>query len=272
MDFLIKPCSFLFIIFLTYFLKRAGLFKKELSLIVLKILMNCTLPAVVITAFANFERDISMCLLIVLGLAASLGPYLLMYLLTPKMEKGRRVYYMISASGFNVGCYGMPIISAFYGAVGSVVCAMFDIGNSVMMTSGNYAFTSILLKTDGTDVNIRFSDLLKRFFSSVPIDTYLIMFVISMCGVKVPQQVIDFISPLASANAFLAMFMLGLLFTPPRRKSDWKSTLYILAFRYAILVTVSVIMYYVFALFTGNPESCYIAFAMPDRCDGSGFY
>lgn len=245
MDFLIRPCSFLFIIFFTYFLKRAGLFKKELSLIVLKIIMNCTLPCVIISAFGSFERDIRLCWLVVLGLCASLGPYLLMYLITPKMDKRNRVYYMICVSGFNIGCYGMPIINAFYGAVGSIVTAMFDIGNSIMMTSGNYAFTSILLKTDGDNVQVRFSDLVKRFFSSVPVCVYLIMFIISMFGLHIPDPVTDFISPLANANAFLSMFMLGLLFTPPRKKSDWKSTFQILAFRYAILVAVAIVMFHV---------------------------
>lgn len=245
MSFLIRPCSFLFIIFFTYFLKRAGLFKKELSLIVLKIIMNCTLPCVVVSAFSAFERDLSLCLLVALGLGASLGPYFLMYVLTPKMEKATRVNYMVCVSGFNIGCYGMPIINAFYGAAGSVACAMFDIGNSIMMTSGNYAFTSILLKTDGDNVRVRFADLLKRFFSSVPICVYLIMFIISICDVHIPEPVIDFISPLANANAFLSMFMLGLLFTPPRRKSDWGITVRILAFRFAIMAVLAVIMFHV---------------------------
>lgn len=245
MDFLIRPFSFLFIIFFTYFLKRVGIFKKELSLVVLKIIMNCTLPAVVISAFGNFERDWAYCWLVLLGLAGALGPYLIMYVLTKKQDKGTRVYYMISASGFNIGCYGMPIITAFFGPVAAVVSAFFDIGNSIMMTSGNYAFTSILLNTDGDNAKIRISDLLKRFFSSVPIDVYLAMFVISMLGVRIPQPVIDFISPLSSANAFLAMFMLGLLFTPPKKKADWKGTIYVLAFRFAILVSVAVLMFYI---------------------------
>jgi len=114
MDYLIKPCSFLFIIFLTYLLKRAGMFKKEYSMIVMKIILNITLPAVVISAFADLERDLSLLLLVVLGFGSALGSYFLMYALSRKAGKADRVYHVISVSGYNVGCYGMPVISAFF--------------------------------------------------------------------------------------------------------------------------------------------------------------
>lgn len=207
--------------------------------------MNCTLPAVAITAFAEFDRDFSLLLLVVLGFCAAVRCYFLMYFFSHKMKKETRVYYMISVSGFNVGCYGMPIIESFFGSLGTVICVMFDIGNSLMMTSGNYAFTSMLLKTDGEDTKVTVPELLKRFFSSVPTDTYLVLLVISFLGLSLPQGLVDFISPIASANAFLSMFMLGLLFTLPRQKSDWKSTLHILAFRLGILSVLAFVMFHV---------------------------
>lgn len=245
MDFLIKPCSFLFIIFLTYMLKRAGMFKKELSMIVMKIILNVTLPAVVISAFADLERDISLLLLVILGFGSALGSYFLMYALTKNTRKEKRVYDLIGVSGYNVGCYGMPVISAFFGSIGTITSIMFDIGNSAMMIGGNYAFTSILLHTDGKDTSIRLSDLLKRFFSSAAMITYMAVLVLCIMGISIPQRVADFVNPLSSANAFLSMFMLGLLFTLPGKKEDWKSTFVILAFRFAVGAALAAVMFHI---------------------------
>ncbi len=245
MDFLIKPCSFLFIIILTYLLKRAGLFHKDLSKVVMKIVLNVTLPAAAISAFTDAARDLSMLLLVILGFGGAVGSYFLMYLLTRKTKKEDRILYLIGVSGFNVGCYGMPVINAFFGSIGTITSIMFDIGNSAMMIGGNYAFTSILLHTDGTKERIRIPDLIKRFFSSAAMVTYMVLLVFCIIGISIPQQVADFISPLASANAFLSMFMLGLLFTLPRKKSDWKGMTVVLAFRFAVAAALSVVMFHV---------------------------
>ncbi len=279
MDFLIKPCAFLFIIFFTYFLKRAGLFHKDLALVVMKIIMNITLPAVAISAFVGFEGELALFWIVLIGLASALGSYMLMFFLTRKMKKEDRVYYIICASGFNAGCYGMPIISAFFGSIGTVIAALFDIGNCVMMASGNYAFTSVLLNTDGSGTKLTGKDLLKRFFSSVPTDVYLVLLVLSVLHISLPEVIGTFLGPMANANAFLSMFMLGLLFTPPRQKSDWKSTFYILVFRLGIMSVVA------FGLFHLLPYSlevrrilvllllCPIGSMSPgfiERCHGDG--
>ena len=305
MDFLIKPCSFLFIIILTYLLKRAGLFHKDLSKIVMKIVLNVTLPAAAISAFTDPGRDLSMLLLVILGFGGAVGSYFLMFLLSSEKitcrlryvarerlhrtiscprrigslsepcelseqacraaahpresfcytgkrrelscitKKEDRILYLIGVSGFNIGCYGMPVINAFFGSIGTITSIMFDIGNSAMMIGGNYAFTSILLHTDGTKEQIRVPDLLKRFFSSAAMVTYMVLLVFCIIGISIPQQVADFISPLASANAFLSMFMLGLLFTLPRKKADWKGMAVVLAFRFAVAAALSFAMFHI---------------------------
>ncbi len=244
MQFLIKPISFLFIIFLAYFLKQVGIFRKEHAMIVMNIILYVTLPAVAVTAFGDFNQDFSLMFMVLIGLGAALGSYFLMYLFTPKMEKTKRTYYVICASGYNVGCYALPMIQVFYGAFGGLVCIMFDVGNCMMIASGNYAFTSTLLKTEGEDVQVRALDLVKRFFSSVPVDVYLVLLVLSFIGITIPQGVVEFINPISSANAYLAMFMLGLMFTLPRQKSDWKCTFLVLLFRFCVGGGLAAILFF----------------------------
>ncbi len=245
MSFLLQPISFLFIIFLSYFLKRIGVFKKEHSMILLNIFLDVTLPAVAITAFSSFDGEYSLFLLILIGLLVAMCSYFLMFLFTIKMKKEKRIYYMISVSGLDVGSFGIPVINAFYGNLGAIICVVYDIGNCLMLTSGNYAFTTALLKTEGDDVKVRVGDVLKRFFSSVPTDVYLVLIVLSLFGIYIPQGVVDFINPLASANAFVVMFMLGLLFTLPRNKSDWKGALLVLAFRLGVNGALAVLLFFI---------------------------
>lgn len=51
----------------------------------------------------------------------------------------------------------------------------------------------------------------KRLFSSLPFDTYLLIIVLSVAGVRLPSELVAFTEPIANANSFLAMFMLGLM-------------------------------------------------------------
>ena len=42
--------------------------------------------------------------------------------------------------------------------------------------------------------------------------TYLTMLIISILGIRLPDALISFISPMAAANPFLAMIMIGMMF------------------------------------------------------------
>ncbi len=245
MGFLIRPISFLFVLFFSYFLKRLGVFRKEHSMIVMKIILNITLPAVAVSAFADFNRDYSLLFLVLIGLGASVGCYFLMFAITRNMEKGKRSFFLISASAYNVGCYGLPVIQAFYGSIGTIVAILFDCGNTIMMASGNYALTSTLLRTEGEETRFRIRDLLKIFFSSVTVDVYLVLLVLGLFGIIIPQSVVTFIDPIAAANPFLAMFMLGLLFTLPRQRSDWKNMLLVLAYRIGVSGGLAALLFFV---------------------------
>ena len=237
-SFLLKPISFLFIILFTWFLKRLGLFHKSLALVVLAILMNITLPATVITVFGNYGFDKTMLWLTFVGVAASMTPYFLTYFFSRRLPREKRIFYMISMSGFNIGCYGLPILQALFGPLGAMSCIMFDMGNTVMMSSGNYAFTSLLLPTEGEE-KVTVGKMIRRFFSSVPLLCYIVLIILSLCGIRFTGTLVDFVTPMANANAFLAMFMLGLLFSPPAKRSDWKDTVLVLVFRYAFLSAVA---------------------------------
>ena len=70
-DILIRAGSFIAIIFLGYFLRRIGVFKKEDFHLLSKIVMRITLPAALVCSFAGRELEYSMLLLSSAGSSGS---------------------------------------------------------------------------------------------------------------------------------------------------------------------------------------------------------
>lgn len=64
---LVKALSFILIILCAYALKRAGIFCKEDNRIVMKLILNVTLPAAVVAGFSGYTRDLSLVLAAFLG-------------------------------------------------------------------------------------------------------------------------------------------------------------------------------------------------------------
>lgn len=78
-----------------------------------------------------------------------------------------------------------------------------------MMTGGAYALTGILAGKDPVPNPGKF--VAKRLFSSLPFDAYLLLIVLAILDIQIPTQVVAFTEPMANANAFCAMLMLGLM-------------------------------------------------------------
>ena len=174
MDYIFKPMSYVLVILLGYLLKRAGFFGQNDHRMMSKIMVNITLPCTIVQAFDGFERDAGMFVIVGIGLLCAFVPILLMYLTTGGVEKRLRAYRMLNIGGYNIGCFSLPLVQAFFGNTGVVAACMFDTGNAIMMTGGAYAMTSTLLKTGG-EQRESVGDILMKFVKSLPFDAYMLM-------------------------------------------------------------------------------------------------
>lgn len=175
-----------------------------------KIVFRFTLPCAIFHTFASTAFDASLLALALLGLACTFGPWLIGTLITRKEDRDHRILMMMNISGFNIGCFVLPFAQALFPAGAALTVCLFDAGNALMMSGGTYAFSSAVLDKNGSHFE-RAVVAAKRLFSSVPFDLYCILIIISLTGFTFPEQVVKFIEPLSNANAFLAMFMLGLM-------------------------------------------------------------
>ena len=243
MSYLARPISYVLIIVLGYTLKRVGFLKRADQRTLSKVMFNITLPCTIIHGFSGFERDTSLFWLGGIGFACAFMPMLLMYLTTHGVETKLRAYRMLNIGGYNVGCFSLPLLEAFFGSACVVPAFMFDTGNAVMMTGGSYAMTSTLLKTGG-ETRESVKDILLKFLKSLPFDTYLVMFTMILLNVELPQLLFTLTKPAGQANGFLAMLIIGLLFEPVMDRGMLRETARELACRYAFAAVSAAACYF----------------------------
>lgn len=244
MGFLIKPIAFGALILAGYLLRRKDICNDGDQKALSKLVLNITLPAAVIHSFFGFERQLSLYIMIGMGFLCSLIPLLAAFCLTGKMNRQDRTFTMINIAGYNIGCFTLPLIQNFFGSTGAVAACMFDTGNAVMMTGGSYALVTTLLHLNTGDDGSAQPPVWKRFLSSVPFDTYMLMLVISSVGIQIPAWLDSLIEPVYQANSFMAMLMIGMMLRPIHGSAALWNTARVILGRLAFACIFSLSIYY----------------------------
>lgn len=240
---LLNPLVFFLILLGAFLLKQAGFFHEGDHRLVSKIVLNLTMPAAIVHAFIGFSDSLWLFLSVVLvGLFFTLLPYFAVFFITRNTPRAPRVFYLLNITGYNIGCFGMPFIQIFWGAQGAAVACMLDIGNSVMVTGGTYALTSTLLPAQGE--RVRAIDILKKFVTSIPFDVYTLVLILLAAGIQIPEVVGTLTAPLAEANSFLAMLMLGLMIQLPKTKAYRTAVMRLVAVRLCFSIVFSLLVFF----------------------------
>ena len=211
LDALLKALSFVFIIVLGYVLKKGKLFGPNDYQVVSKIVTKITLPATVIVSFSDANFDLSMITITLLSIGINVLMLLLGFLISRKKDLPLRALHALALPGYNIGAFAMPFTQSILGPGGAAITCLFDTGNAIMCTGGSYAATySVLHK--GEEGGLRLGALLKQLLRVLPFVTYLTMLALTLLNLHLPARLVDFIRPIANANPYCAMFLMGLLF------------------------------------------------------------
>lgn len=206
---LLKSASFVFLIVLGYLLKRSRFFGPKDYAVPMKLVLNVTLPASVITSYASYQFDLSLLLCTLIGFGMNWLLLGLAWVFSRNRPRPSRTVWLNSLPGYNIGAFALPFVQSFFPASGVVACCLFDSGSALMCTGGTYAISSALLGDKGS---LSLKVIGKKLASSLPFMTYFTMLIVSVIGIPVPQALLTFISPMAAANPFLAMIMVGMMF------------------------------------------------------------
>lgn len=115
--------------------------------------------------------------------------------------------------------------------------SMFDAGNSPFNCGGAYALTAAL--TGGERLTVR--SVLGRMLRSVPFDTFLVILLLGLLGLRLPQPVYTVAGMFGQANAFLAMLMIGLLLEPRIPQESRSDVLRVVLLRYGFGLAASAV-------------------------------
>ena len=245
---LLQAASFTLIILAGILLRRFRVVPDDAGQIVKKLLIDLTLPCAIIVNFSRIESvDAGMLVAVVIGAAANAVMLAAGWAVTRGADSPRRVRYMLCLPAYNVGCFCLPFIQNFLPALGAVTACMFDVGNSLMCTGMNYAVTAEFAGA-GEKKGIDLKAVARRLLSSPPLLTYMAMFLLSAAGWRLPEPVVTLAQPIASANTFTAMLMLGLLFHVECKREFLGEIGRMLAMRHLFAVALSLAVYFLLPL------------------------
>ncbi|MBM7712603.1 AEC family transporter [Enterococcus xiangfangensis] len=195
------------IILIGYLTKRLNLLTKADGSLISKIVVNVTLPAAIIVNLQALVIKNQLLLLILAGLCLNLAMIIVGHFLSKKQEHIEREFLMYSVSGYNIGNFAIPFVQSFM-PLAIPILSFFDIGNSVMLAGGSNVVIEGI--SGGTEERPSFKKVLGRLGRSVPFLCYLIMMFLRVAKIDLPQDFFQMVQPIANANTFLSMFMIGL--------------------------------------------------------------
>ena len=255
---IIQPLALLAVVVGAYLLKRRGMFKPLDYRVMQVVVFTFALPGAIVNGFAANEHELSLLWISLFGMLYSLISVLVIFGATTRVPVRRRAFLMLNGSGMNVGNFCLPVISGMLGASAAMPVIMFDIGNSVMMCAGMYVMTVALLHISDTGPidprkagnspvmpylkardpvarrlqrRAHARSILSSFITSIPFDTYALMLILMLCGVRLPAWVAEFTQPIGAANGFCSMMMVGMLTDLPSSRKDVRNVVEVIGWK-----------------------------------------
>ena len=228
---LVKAAGLALIILAGYTLKRLGVFRTEDAKVISRVVINLTLPAAFITGFRGFRFDAEYLIVIAIALVCNFLLLGVAFTITKGADIPIRALYAMNLSGYNIGTFVLPFAQSFLPTQAIVGVSMFDAGNCPINCGISYAL--VMGRNSGSAKN-SLNMVVDKLLHSVPFMTYLLLMIKCALGLEFPEPVYTVASMVGSANSFLAMLMIGILFQVRVEKDDLRQVLQILGLRYGI--------------------------------------
>lgn len=237
---LTRAGCFIAIILLGYFLKKIGLFKDSDFSVLSKIVLKVTLPAVIITNFANKELDPSMFIFTVLGILFG-GVYILLgFLFNLRRSREQRAFEILNFPGYNIGCFALPFVQSFLGPAGMIATFLFDIGNGFICLGGAFSVASMV--KDGSKLSPM--RIIRTLLKSVPFILYVVMPILCLTHIPIPGFITSLAEIIGNANAFLSMLMIGVGFKLAANRTQIGGIVRVLSVRFGFAFIFAAICYF----------------------------
>ncbi len=154
---------------LGYFLKRINYLKATDNQVLSTLVLNVTLPSLVIVNLNNAELDMSFSILPIMMIAYGIIAKIIVIWFFRKYNNQMRGPAGMMTGSMNIGLFSYPLVDAIWPTKGMIYFGMVDIGGAIIMFGVTYFVGSYF--SEGSD-QFNFKFLGKKSIQSVPFHIY----------------------------------------------------------------------------------------------------
>lgn len=228
------------IIAIGYIAKRSGLISRSEGQTLSKIILNVTLPALILVTFADITLSPHLLLLSLICIAYGVALLFISRVLFKKEVRQNKGAFIISMLGFNVGLFAYPFVESIWGSEGLKHMAIFDMGNALLIFGLAY-ITAVLHAPGEKQVSIKF--IAAKMATFVPLLCYVAAVSISLLNITLPPISLQVFETLASANSILVLLVIGIYLNFSLEKSLIRPFLKVVTFKYLLGISTGVLLY-----------------------------
>jgi len=229
------------IIAVGYAFKRWNIIREQDGEAISRIIFNITLPSLIVFTFHNIVIEQSLLMLVVLGFLYGIIVAFLGLLLFRKEARREKGMLGMLIPGFNIGLFAFPLVEGIWGETGLKYFGMFDVGNALVTFGISYLIGSYYSKEA---VVLDYKHVIGKMGKSIPLMTYMAVFIVNMSGLHLPSGVIEVTGILSKANMPLSLLLLGIYLNFSFEKSYWRGIGKVLGLRYGTGLALGLLGFY----------------------------
>ena len=229
------------LIALGYFLKRINYLKATDSQVLSTLVLNVTLPSLVIVNLNSADLNMSFSILPIMMIVYGIVAKIIVIWFFRKYSNQMRGSVGMMTGSMNIGLFAYPLVNAIWPENGMVYFGMADIGGAMIMFGLTYFVGSYF--SEGED-QFNFKFLGKKLIQSVPLVTYIVMFTLNMSNIHIWKPAIDFFSILSKANMPLSMILLGVMLSFSIDREYLPVTIKYLCLHYGLAIVAGTLVHF----------------------------
>lgn len=229
------------LIALGYFLKRINYLKATDSQVLSTLVLNVTLPSLVIVNLNSADLNMSFSILPIMMIVYGIVAKIIVIWFFRKYSNQMRGSVGMMTGSMNIGLFAYPLVNAIWPEKGMVYFGMADIGGAMIMFGLTYFVGSYF--SEGED-QFNFKFLGKKLIQSVPLVTYIVMFTLNMSNIHIWNPAIDFFSILSKANMPLSMILLGVMLSFSIDREYLPVTIKYLCLHYGLAIVAGTLVHF----------------------------
>ncbi|MBD3255638.1 MAG: AEC family transporter [Candidatus Lokiarchaeota archaeon] len=234
------------IIVIGFIIKKLNIITESNGKILAKIILNVTLPALILNVVSKLKINLTLIFLPIISLIYSLSIMGIGLIIFKKVSKQYKGLILMTIVGYNIGLFAYPLIQGIWGDIGLEYIAMFDIGNSFVIFGLCYFVGSYFSPAQNdSSKKGNYSYIFKQMAKSIPLNALYIALIINLSGINLPIFVYDLLEIISRANMALVLLLLGIYLNFNFERSQWKYISIALTTRYSLGLVTGIILYYI---------------------------